>query len=60
MDEYFSTEDYPQDIIKSIIADNGSKFSTLGEYLSNVVEVYFVHSYSAFDKEVRAIIKQSA
>ena len=32
-------EEYPQNIIKSIIEDNGSKFSTLGEYLSTVVDV---------------------
>ena len=59
MDEYFSMEESPQNIIKSIIEDNGSKFSTLGEYLSKLVDVYFVHQYSAFEKEVRAIIKQS-
>lgn len=57
MDEYFSMEEYPQGIIKSIIEGTGAKFSTLGEYLSNVVEVYFVHSYSVFEKEVRAVIK---
>ena len=34
-------EKYPPGIIKSITADNGAEFSTLGEYFLNVVDVYF-------------------
>ena len=42
-------KEYPKDIIKSITADNGAEFSTLGEYFLNVVDVYFAHPYSAFE-----------
>ena len=38
-------------IIKSITADNGAEFSTLGEYFLNVVDVYFAHPYSAFERD---------
>ena len=43
-------KEYPKDIIKSITADNGAEFSTLGEYFLNVVDVYFAHPYSAFER----------
>ena len=43
-------EKYPPGIIKSITADNGAEFSTLGEYFLNVVDVYFAHPYSAFER----------
>ena len=43
-------KEYPKDIIKSITVDNGAEFSTLSEYFSNVVEVYFAHPYSAFER----------
>lgn len=43
-------KEYPKGIIKSITADNGAEFSTLNEYFSNVVEVYFAHPYSAFER----------
>ena len=39
-------KEYSKDIIKSITVDNGAEFSTLSEYFSNVVEVYFAHPYS--------------
>ncbi|VTX53132.1 IS30 family transposase [Gemella haemolysans] len=43
-------EEYQKGIIKSITEDNGSEFSTLSKYFSNVVEVYFAHLYSAFER----------
>ena len=43
-------EEYPPGIIKSITADNRAEFSTLGECFLNVVNVYFAHSYSAFER----------
>ena len=49
VDEYFSMEEYPQNIIKSIIEDNGSKFSTLGEYLSTVVDVICTLIFSVWE-----------
>ena len=44
-------KEYPKGIIKSITADNGAGFSTLGEYFLNVVDVYFAHPYSAFERD---------
>ena len=44
-------KEYPKSIIKSITADNGAGFSTLGEYFLNVVDVYFAHPYSAFERD---------
>ena len=43
-------KEYPKGIIKSITADNGAEFSTLGEYFLNVVDVYFAHPYLAFER----------
>ena len=43
-------KEYPEGIIKSITADNGAEFSTLGEYFLNVVDIYFSHPYSAFER----------
>lgn len=43
-------EEYPPGIIKIITADNGAEFSTLGECFLNVVNVYFAHPYSAFER----------
>ncbi|VTX53382.1 IS30 family transposase [Gemella haemolysans] len=43
-------KEYPKGIIKSITTDNGSEFSILSEYFSNVVEVYFAYPYSAFER----------
>lgn len=40
-------EEYPPGIIKTITADNGAEFSTLGECFLNVVNVYFAHPYSS-------------
>ena len=30
--------------------DNGAEFSTLGECFSNVIDIYFAHPYSAFER----------
>lgn len=43
-------EEYPPGIIKTITADNGAEFSTLGECFLNVVNVYFAHPYSSLWK----------
>ena len=43
-------KEYPKGIIKSITADNGAEFSTLGEYFLNVVDIFFSHPYSAFER----------
>jgi len=43
-------KEYPKGIIKSITADNGAEFSALDKYFLNVVDVYFAHPYSVFER----------
>ncbi|MGX7069447.1 IS30 family transposase, partial [Gemella bergeri] len=43
-------KEYPVGMIKSITADNGAEFSTLEEYFSEAMDIYFAHPYSAFER----------
>ena len=42
--------EYPRGTIKSITADNGAEFSTLEECFSEIMDIYFAHPYSAYER----------
>lgn len=43
-------KEYPEGTFKSITADNGSEFATLTECFSHIMDIYFAHPYSAFER----------